>query len=104
MIIEKITQSGGRTTSSLSGRLVFDETRGRIGVTNSAGVTKSLQDEEGFRYFNNAGQERSKLAEDGLTITRSDNTRYGKFGQADSGGRDILAVAKPGVDLKQEGI
>lgn len=86
MIIEKITQSGGRTTSSLSGRLVFDETRGRIAVTEQT------------------GQERAAMAIDGFTVTRSDNTRYGKFGQADSDGREILAVAKPGVDLKNEGI
>lgn len=85
-IIKKITQPGNTLTGSLNGRLVFDQGRGTISVT-----------EEG-------GQERAKMAIDGFTTTRSDNTRYGKFGQADNDGRDILAIAKPGVDLKNEGI
>lgn len=85
-IIVKVSQSGGNTTSSLNGRIVFDETRGYIVVTESS------------------GQERSKMAVDGFTVTRSNSTRYGKMGQADSDGRDIFAIAKPGIDLKNKGI
>lgn len=86
MIIVNITQPGNNLTGSLDGRIVLDEGRGRIVVTEQN------------------GQERSRMAIDGFTVTRSNNTRYGKLGQADSDGRDILAVAKPGIDLKNEGV
>lgn len=85
-IITKVTQPGNTLTGSLNGRLVIDQGRGQILVTEQS------------------GQERAKMAIDGFTTTRSDNTRYGKLGQADSDGRDIFAVAKPGIDLKNEGI
>lgn len=81
-----VTQPGNNLTGSLNGRIVLDEGRGQIVVTEQN------------------GQERSKLAIDGLTVTRSDNTRYGKLGQADSDGRDILAIAKPGINLIDQGI
>lgn len=85
-IVTKITQPGNNIAGSLSGRLIIDEGRGQIVVTEQS------------------GQERARMAIDGFTTTRSDNTRYGKLGQADSDGRDILAIAKPGVDLKSEGV
>jgi len=85
-LIESITTPSQGFTSSLNGRLVFDEGRGNIVVTEQN------------------GQERSKMAIDGFTVTRTDNTRYGKLGQADSDGRDILAIAKPGINLVDKGI
>ena len=85
-LIESITTPSQGFTSSLNGRIVFDEGRGQIVVTEQN------------------GQERSKMAIDGFTVTRTDNTRYGKLGQADSNGRDILAIADVDEDLRQEGI
>lgn len=86
MIIVNVSQPGNTLNSSLNGRLVFNQGRGEIVVTEQS------------------GQERSKMAIDGVTVTRTDNTRYGKLGQADSDGRDILAIAAPGQDLRAEGI
>lgn len=85
-IIKTSTTAGNGLTSSLNGRILLDEGRGRITVTEQN------------------GQERSAMAIDGFTVTRGDNTRYGKLGQADSDGREILAIAKPGIDLRDRGI
>lgn len=83
-IIEKITQSGGRTTSSLSGRLVFDETRGRISVTEQA------------------GQERTRLDILGLTTIRSNNEISARYGEIESTGESVAIVALPNEDLRPE--
>lgn len=85
-IITKLTQAGGRTTSSLSGRIVFDESRGKIAVT-----------EEG-------GQERTRMDLLGLTTIRSDGTYANRVGQASSDLRDGMWSAKPSEDLRDLGI
>ena len=47
-IVTKITQPGNNLTGSLSGRIVLDEGRGRIVVTDQQGNEKTVQDTDGF--------------------------------------------------------
>src|SRR5690606_9576086 len=50
-IIKKITQPGNNLTGSLNGRIVLDEGRGRISVTDTDGSERTRQDIEGFKTF-----------------------------------------------------
>lgn len=47
-IVENITQPGNVVTGSLSGRLIIDEGRGRVVVTDINGVEKTVQDIDGI--------------------------------------------------------
>ena len=85
-IIRKITEPGNALIGSLSGRIVLDEGRGKISITEPG------------------GQERTRLDILGLTTIRSDDTHANRVGQASSDLRDGIWSAKPGVDLRDEGI
>lgn len=80
-IIVKITQPGNNLTGSLNGRIILDEGRGRISVTEQS------------------GQERTRLDLLGLTTIRSDNTYANRVGQAADDLRDGVWSAEPGEDL-----
>lgn len=84
--IEKITQPGNNRSSSLNGRIVFDEGRGKISVTEQS------------------GQERTRLDLLGLTTIRSDGTYANRTGQAEIDLRDGNWTADPGEDLRDLGI
>lgn len=83
-IITKITQAGGNTTSSLNGRIVLDEARGRISITEKS------------------GQERTRLDTLGLTTIRSDGSEVNRVGQADNDLRNGIWSVEDGVDLRDE--
>ena len=103
-IVTKITTPGNNLTGSLNGRIILDEGRGRFVVTDQAGTERSVQDVEGTHVFDENGVERTTLNTSGIIGTRANGTRYAKLGQADIDGRDILAVAKTGIDLRDKGI
>lgn len=103
-IIRKITEPGNALIGSLSGRIVLDEGRGRIVVTEKSGIEKAVQDISGFHFFDDNKVERSRLGELGLTTIRDDGTHANRVGQAQSDKRDGIWSAKPGVDLRDEGI
>lgn len=86
MIIVNITQPGNNITGSLNGRIVLDEGRGKISITEQS------------------GQERTRLDLLGLTTIRTNGTEANRVGQARSDNRDGIWTAKPGVDLRDEGI
>lgn len=81
-IIENISTPSQGLTGSLNGRIVLDEGRGKISITEQS------------------GQERSRLDLLGLTTIRTDATYSGRFGQAKTDFRDGAWVAKSGEDLK----
>lgn len=85
-IIKKVTSPGNNILGTLDGRIVFDEGRGKIAITDQS------------------GQERTRLDILGLTTIRSDGTTANRVGQAESDLRDGIWSAKPGVDLKNKGI
>jgi hypothetical protein len=47
-IVKKITQPSNNLSGSLNGRLLIDEGRGRIVVTDLEGQEKTVQDVDGF--------------------------------------------------------
>lgn len=81
-IITKITQPGNNLTGSLNGRIVLDEGRGKISITEQS------------------GQERSRLDLLGLTTIRSNGTYANRMGQAKTNLRDGTWTANDGEDLK----
>jgi len=83
---EKITYPGQGTFSTLSGRISIEQSSGRIAVRNSSGVEKTVIDDTGF------------------IKNRNDRSRVGKFGEADSDGRDGLWIAKTGENLIDLGV
>lgn len=85
-IIKTITEPGNSLTGSLNGRIVLDEGRGTISITEQS------------------GQERTRLDLLGLTTIRSDGTHANRVGQARDDLRDGVWSAKPGIDLRDEGI
>lgn len=104
LVRDNITIGGSHTISSFDGTVAF-ETGGNRNIIRDPITNEplSVQDVEGFKIIRN-GVVRTKLSEDGLTGTRADGTRYGKFGQADSDGRDGFWMVKPSVDLANEGV
>lgn len=85
-IVTKITQPGNNLTGSLNGRIVLDEGRGKISITEQS------------------GQERTRIDLLGLTTIRSDGTFAIRTGQAADDNRDGNWVAKPDIDLRDEGV
>lgn len=85
-IIVNITQPGNNLTGSLNGRIVLDEGRGKISVTELS------------------GQERTRLDLLGLTTIRTNGEYSARYGQARDDNRDGAWVAKIGEDLRDEGI
>lgn len=85
-IIVNITQPGNNLTGSLNGRIVLDEGRGKISITEQS------------------GQERTTLDLLGLTTIRSNGQYAGRYGQARDNNRDGAWVAKPGEDLRDSGV
>lgn len=81
-IIKTSTTAGNGLTSSLNGRILLDEGRGKISITEIG------------------GQERTRLDLLGLTTIRSDGTYANRVGQAGNGLRDGIWTAKPTKDLK----
>lgn len=71
---------------TLNGRVIIDEGRGKVSIT-----------EEG-------GQERTRLDLLGLTTIRSNATEANRVGQARSDLRDGIWTAKPTEDLRDLGI
>lgn len=82
-IIKKITQPGNNLTGSLNGRIVLDEGRGKISITEQS------------------GQERTRLDLLGLTTIRTDGTYANRVGQAAEDLRDGIWSAKSGEDLAE---
>lgn len=80
-IITKITQPGQGLTGSLNGRIVLDEGRGKISITEQT------------------GQERTRLDLLGLTTIRSDGTGANRVGQEAVTLTDGIWNAKPSEDL-----
>lgn len=85
-IIVNITQPGNNLTGSLDGRIVLDEGRGKISITEQS------------------GQERTRLDLLGLTTIRSSGEYSARYGQARDNNRDGAWVAKDNEDLRDEGI
>lgn len=81
-IVTKITQPGNNLTGSLNGRIVLDEGRGKISITEQN------------------GQERSRIDLLGLTTIRSDGSYANRVGQAGQDGRDGMWTADPDKDLQ----
>lgn len=86
MIIVNITQPGNNLTGSLDGRIVLDEGRGKISIT-----------EQG-------GQERTRLDLLGLTTIRSNGEYANRVGQARDDNRDGVWTASAGEDLRDIGV
>lgn len=84
--IETITTPGQGIVGSQNGRIIIDEAQGRLSIT-----------EQG-------GQERTRLDLLGLTTIRSNGEYSNRVGQASSDNRDGIWVAKPGIDLRDQGI
>lgn len=84
--IESITTPSQGILGSQNGRIIIDEAQGRLSIT-----------EQG-------GQERTRLDLLGLTTIRSNGEYSNRVGQAESDNRDGIWVAKPGVDLRDQGI
>lgn len=121
LVRDNITIGGSPTISSFDGTVAF-ETGGNRNVIRDLITNEplSVQDAEGFKIIRHGavltkisengidlirnGVVRTKLNENGLTGTRANGTRYGKFGQADSDGRDGVWVARPNVNLANEGV
>lgn len=80
-IITTIKQPGQGLTGSLNGRIVLDQGRGKISITETN------------------GQERTRLDLLGLTTIRSDGTGANRVGQAATDLRDGIWTAKSGEDL-----
>ena len=103
-IVKEITTSGQNNISTLTGSIRLEEGRGRLVVYDPVnGQERSVQDVNGFHVFNN-GVERSRLDELGLTTIRSNGEYSNRVGQAESDNRDGIWVAKPGIDLRDQGI
>ena len=79
--VEKIVQPSQPLTGSLNGRIVLDEARGKISITELN------------------GKERTRLDLLGLTTIRSDGTGANRVGQAAVDLRDGIWTAKSGEDL-----
>lgn len=83
-IVTSITVPSQGLTSSLNGRLVFDEGRGKISITEQS------------------GQERTRLDLLGLTTIRSNGQYSARYGQIASTGEDVAIIARPGQDIRPE--
>lgn len=81
-IITSVTQPGGKTTSTLSGRIVFDESRGKIAITD------------------NDANERTRLDVLGLTTLRANGHYSARYGTIESTGESVAIIALPNEDLK----
>jgi len=103
-IVTKVTTPSQVLTGSLSGRIQLDEGRGRFVVTNQSGVEKTVQDIDGFHFYDDGKNERSRIDQLGLTTIRSDGTYSNRVGQASDDGRDGIWTAKPSEDLTDLGI
>ena len=84
--IESITTPSQGIVGSQNGRIILDEAQGRISITEQS------------------GQERTRLDLLGLTTIRSNNEYANRVGQARDDNRDGMWTAKPGVDLRDQGI
>lgn len=82
--VEKITQPTQGLTGSLNGRILLDEGRGKISITEAS------------------GQERTRLDLLGLTTIRSNGTYANRVGQAANDLRDGIWTAEPSADLRVE--
>lgn len=103
-IVKNISLTGQGGFSTLAGDIRLEEARGRLVVYDpSSGQQRSVQDIGGFHVFND-GVERTKLDVLGLTTVRQDGTYANRVGQARDDGRDGIWTAKPGIDLRNEGI
>lgn len=85
-IVVNITQPGNNLTGSLNGRIVLDEGRGKISITETS------------------GQERTRLDLLGLTTIRTNGEYANRVGQARDDNRDGVWTAKPGIDLRDKGV
>lgn len=85
-LVETITTPGQGLTGSLNGRIVLDEGRGKISITEQS------------------GQERTRLDLLGLTTIRSDGTYSNRVGQARDDLRDGIWTLKAPLDLRDDGI
>lgn len=83
-LVENITIPSQGLTGSLNGRILFDEGRGKISITETS------------------GQERTRLDLLGLTTIRSNGTYSNRVGQAANNLRDGIWTAEPTVDLRNE--
>ena len=81
-IVTKVTTPSQVLTGSLNGRIILNEGRGEISITEQN------------------GQQRTRLDLLGLTTIRSDGTYSNRVGQAEGDSRDGIWTAKPGKDLK----
>jgi len=81
-IVTKVTTPSQVLTGSLNGRIILNEGRGEISITEQN------------------GQQRTRLDLLGLTTIRSDGTYSNRVGQAEGDRRDGIWTAKPGKDLK----
>lgn len=85
-IIVNISQPGNRLTGSLNGRIIQDEGRGVISITEQS------------------GQERTRLDLLGLTTIRTNGEYANRVGQARDDNRDGIWTAAPGEDLLDLGV
>ena len=81
-IIKTTTTSGNRLTGTLNGRVVIDDGRGKISITEQN------------------GQERTRLDLLGLTTIRSNGTYANRVGQARTDLRDGNWSVNIGEDLR----
>lgn len=83
-IVTSVTVPSQGLTSSLNGRLLFDQGRGKFAVTEES------------------GQERTRFDILGLTTVRSNGQYSARYGQIASTGEDVAIIARPGQDLRPE--
>lgn len=80
-IVETVTTPSQGLTGSLDGRIVLDQGRGRIIVTDTNGIARTVQDVQGFKTYNASSQE----------VVRNGVMPNGDYG---------LTAAKPGETIQ----
>lgn len=102
-IIERVTSSGSKVTSSLAGGLTINEGNGEIIIRN--GTTEVVRiDSSGFKYYDQAGTERIGfgVSEDGkqqIIVYDESGTPQILIGQDPKDGSPVIANSTPGRNV-----
>lgn len=102
-IVEKVTSSGAKVTSSLSGGLTINEADGEIVIRN--GTTEVVRiDKDGFKYYDNAGTERISFGQNTsgqqqIIVYDAAGTPIVLVGQDPKDGSPVVAVSETGQDV-----
>lgn len=101
MIIKNVTTRGGKTTSSLSGDIIIDESNNRLIVRDPATHNRVLEiDKDGVHIYRTDGAvELASLSTLGLIYSEISGTRRILVGAHPVDGHIIEAITPPGEDV-----